>query len=137
MKKDVLIIILLILASALVFVFICLPSNQIEIKAVDGVLDLRGVDLSDKSFKLSGEWLVSFNDGEKTAVSFPHKQSLFDLFGYGVGDKETCTLTVLTDADVPFEIFIPEVDDSCEVRVNGETVFSTESVQIAFANGKL
>ncbi len=129
MKKNMLFILLPFLLSALVFVFICLPGQHADIRAVDGVLDLRGQDLSSVTVELSGTWFVSFNGGEPVMVEFPSRDSLFDAWGYGVGDTQVCSLTILTDEDIKLDLYVPEIEDAYEVWVNNELLFSTHKEQ--------
>lgn len=127
--KSLLFILLPFFTAALILIFVCIPINSVDMEAVDGVLDLRGVELSDTSFRLSGEWLVSFNDETPTPVSFPRRQEdLFSERGYGVGDKQTCTLTILTDEDMELEIYLSEIEDSVELKVNGDVLYSTDRI---------
>ncbi len=130
MKKDILFIVLLVLSCVYVLVFICLPENQIFGNAVNGVLDLRNKNLSNKSIKLNGEWLVSIDEGESVSVNFPQSQSVL----YGAGNRAVYKLTILTETDDDLDMFIPEITDTCEVIINGKSVFKTEQIRTGFVS---
>ena len=129
MKKTSLIVsaFLAALIIAILLIFMVLPLGQTDGNAVQGALDLRGLDLAGAIVRLAGEWkitperLVAPPDfpGDAPVVGVPAVRVRSDDLHHTYA---TYRLTVLTDETRPLTLFVPDIYTAYKLWVNGEYV---------------
>jgi len=112
---------------ATLFVYMALPLGKARVDAVGGVMDLRGHDLSDAVFQLTGEWkytsrqLISPGDfpdnAPITVIPEQWPKTFDDLNTYA-----TYRLTIITDDTRSLTMFIPEIYMAFMMWINGDFV---------------
>lgn len=124
------------------FFFMCLPQNRSNVKAQNGILDLRGEAEQSKIAPLHGEWDFIYGElltpdefyaRKAEIISVPNS---WDDAGYPLNGCATYRLTVLTGSTEPFTLFLPEIASSYKLWVNGEAVRSAGEVSTEASEGK-
>ncbi|MCL1878089.1 MAG: hypothetical protein FWF80_04460, partial [Defluviitaleaceae bacterium] len=137
-------IVFIVIVLAGLLVFMVLPQNYSDIMAQGGILDLRGE--SGQIFPLRGEWEFAF--GELLTPEEFHGRTAdliqvpdsWDAHGFPLRGHATYRLTILTDEQRPFTIFLPEIYSAYILWINGEPVqyfgrVSTDPLYEHFALG--
>lgn len=121
--------------------FMCLPQNQSQATAQDGILDLRGEAVKSKVAPLHGQW--DFVYGKLlTPDEFANRQTFaidvpgsWDDEGYPLNGCATYRLTILTDNSEALTLFLPEIPSSYVLWVNGKIARICGTVSADSAEG--
>jgi signal transduction histidine kinase len=134
MKRFFLTLFCLVAVSGAVFYVVSVPHERAEIRAKQGILDLRGVDLNDGVTALAGEWEFfwdsfyspedfgyadDFNEKEKIYLSVPGSWNDTGLPRTGHG---TYRLKLIVEETKNLMLYVPEIRSASVVWVNGEKI---------------
>jgi len=126
---------LMFLILAVLFVFMCLPTGQISGVAEDGILDLRGSQTVGLLYSLRGDWQFAYGEllepgeqpGRYGTIEVP---SSWHTSGYPLNGAATYRLTVLTDYDGVFLLYVPDMPSAYAIWVNGEFIREAGTVSL-------
>ena len=148
LKWLLLILFLILLLCGVIFVFSTLPLNRLVLPTQNGVLDLSGVDLTNETVPLVGEWEFVYgrlllpnelNEAERALIKVP---STWEDEGYPAHGCATYRLNIKTSDESSLTIFFPEIIGAASAWVNDELIYSAgvvsdtpQNAQIGIRNG--
>jgi len=110
---------------AILLAFMCLPLGQTTVPAVDGAMDLTGVDMGGRLYRLTGEWRFHYGEliapedfrGQAENIEIP---SAWEDTGHSLNGCATYRLVIRTDDAGQFMLYVPEISSAYSLWVNGE-----------------
>ena len=129
MKKKYLLlpVIMMFAILTVLFVYMALPLGQTCVRAVNGVMDLRGSDLSAAVYQLTGEWQYTSRqlvnpdefppDAPSTIIPEKWPKTYQELITFA-----TYRLTIYTDDTRQLNLFVNQIYSAYKLWVNGEYI---------------
>lgn len=140
MKRFLLILCVILICCGAVFFTSSLPIDTPGVKAETGVLDLREADFASHIYGLDGQWEFYFNrlvSPEELSAVPAEEREWIDLpgpwtrLGHPALGCATYRLTVLTGADEPLLLYIPEIMSSSRIWANGKELYRAGTPELS------